>query len=106
MNWLQKIANNIQIIPGECTGSHSGQRDCVIKAQSGDRLVGYLSYAEFQGETFIQHVEVAEDMRRLGIATMLYDALKQEADGGIRHTNSTPDGTSWRNSLTASHKET
>jgi len=46
MNWLQKIALDLKIIP-ECVGVSHGQTDCVIKAYMGDRLVGYISYAVF-----------------------------------------------------------
>ena len=34
-----------------------------------------------------------------GIATMLYQELKQEAEGKIRHTNTTDEGSLWRRSL-------
>ena len=98
MNWLQKIALNLRFV-NECTGYHNRQTDCVIKAYEENRLVGYLSYAEFEGEAFIQHVEVAEDKKRQGIATMLYQQLKQEAEGKIRHTNTTDEGSLWRRSL-------
>lgn len=98
MNWLQKTAMDLRMV-NECTGYHHGQTDCTIRAYSEDRLVGYLSYAEFQGETFIQHIEVAEDMRRQGIATQLYNELKKEARGPIQHTNQTPGGAKWRESL-------
>ncbi len=100
MNWLQKTATTLPLsMNSECTGHHHGQTDCVIKAYLDGRLVGYLTYAEFQEETSIQHVEVAEDMQRQGIATALYEQLKQEAGGQIRHTNQTPEGAAWRGSL-------
>ena len=99
MHWLQKIASDIRVTDSECTGAYSGQVDCRIKAYLDKRLVGYLSYAEFDGKTFIQHIEVAEDMRRQGIATMLYNKLKEEAAGKIQHTMMTPEGFAWRKSL-------
>ena len=93
----------------ECTGAHHGQIDCNIKAYlkqpeaysqyMGDRLVGYLSYTEFQGKTYIKHIEVAEDMRRNGIATQLYQELQKEAQGEIQHTMTTSEGSAWVDSL-------
>lgn len=97
----------------ECTGHHHGQTDCVIKAYVDnrddsfshylpDRLVGYLSYCVFEGNYHIQHIEVAKDMQRQGIATRLFrdlEKLAAENGGKVIHTNQTPDGAAWKASL-------
>ena len=99
MSWLYKISLPVLRFSSECTGAAHHQVDCIIKAYMGEQLVGYLKYAEFDGETYIQHIEVAEDLRRQGIATALYEQLKKEAGGKIQHTNQTPEGAAWRRSL-------
>jgi len=82
----------------ECVGAHHGQVDMVLRAESDERLVGYISYAIFNGEAVIGHVEVAEGMRRRGIATAMLRDLEREAAGDgltVRHTGTTPDGAAW-----------
>ena len=100
MNWLLKISQleNLKLTD-ECTGYHHGQTDCVIKAILDNQVIGYLSYSIFEGQPNIQHVEVHEDFRRQGIATAMHDKLKSESEGEIVHTNQTPDGAAWRDSL-------
>ena len=97
MNWLKKLAQKLKlkIIP-ECVGYSHGQTDCVLKAFFNDKLVGYISYAIFQGDIFVQYIETAENMRRQGIASQLVEALKKEAkeiNGEIDWGNSTIEGT-------------
>jgi ribosomal protein S18 acetylase RimI-like enzyme len=99
MNWFQKTSNLPIRIVDECTGHHNQQTDCVLKAYLDDRLVGYLSYAVFEGDSHIQHVEVAKDMHRQGIATQLFRRLEEESEGEIIHTMQTPVGSDWVNSL-------
>lgn len=100
MNWFQKISH-VQYT-SECIGAHSGQTDCRILATMGGQTVGYLTYAIFEGDYHIQHVEVGEEYRRQGIATDMYRKLEEEAlnDGGeVIHSSTTPEGTGWRESL-------
>ena len=99
MKWLQKISTLSLRMVDECTGYAHGQTDCIIRAYFDDQPVGYLKYAIFEGNTYVQYVEVPEEMRRQGIATQLYEKLKEVAEGKIIHTNQTPDGESWVNSL-------
>jgi len=99
MSWLFKLSQSPIRIIDECTGSSHGQVDCILKAYFNDRLVGYLKYAIFEGNAHIQHIEVAEDMRRKGIATQLFERLKEETRGEVIHKMQTPDGAAWVNSL-------
>lgn len=106
LNWLVKISQKLQSenikLVDECTGSAHQQVDCLIKAYLADRLVGYISYAIFEGNYHIQHIEVAQDMRRTGIATQMFRHLQELAtqDGGeVIHGMTTPDGAEWNKSL-------
>lgn len=96
-NWLYKLSDTIRLTD-ECIGHSHGQSDCIIKAYRGDTLIGYLTYAEFEGELHIQYVEVHKDLQRQGIATQMYRKL-QEDGKPINHGMSTPDGTEFVNSL-------
>ncbi|KKM61849.1 hypothetical protein LCGC14_1527640 [marine sediment metagenome] len=107
MNWLQKISQIEGIkLTDECTGHSHGQTDCLIKAYLGKRLIGFLSYAVFEGNSHIQDVEVHKDFQRMGIATRMYQKLKAESEGEIIHTMQTPEGAAWQTSLAAYNKRT
>ena len=94
MSWLHKIAMDLKIVP-ECIGASHGQTDCVLKAYFEERIVGYISYSIFQGETHVKYIEVAEDMKRQGIASQLAKALEEESDGKINWAMSTDEGTAF-----------
>ena len=55
MSWFVNLAKtsqvetlNLEIIP-ECVGAAHGQTDCILKGYLNKRLVGYISYAIFEG---------------------------------------------------------
>ncbi len=99
VNWLQKISELSLRFVDECTGYHHGQTNCIIGAYLGDRPVGYLEYSIFEGNAHITDVQVAEDLRRQGIATQMFRKLEQELEGKIIHTMQTPEGAQWVSSL-------
>lgn len=96
-SWLHKVSQSIRLTD-ECVGYSHGQSDCIIRAFFGDRLVGYLSYAEFKDELYVQYVEVYKDFQRQGIATKMYEKLKEEKKP-INNGMSTLDGTEFLNSF-------
>ena len=70
-------------------GFHHGQTDSTIYAYNPTKyphgfdlkpggVYGYLDWALFDGEAWIQVIEVSEEYRRMGIATAMFNELKKE----------------------------
>lgn len=52
-------------------GAHHGQTDILVKAFIGDEQVGYLDYSEFEGNPYINMIEVDPTYRKKGIGEKL-----------------------------------
>lgn len=74
-------------------GSHNGQTDCMLTMRMGGEQVGYVEYSIFEGEVYINFVEVAIQHRRKGYGAALLDRLVLEYGWeNIRPGMTTDDG--------------
>lgn len=88
-------------ITAEALNAHHGQVDMQIKAYSGEDIVGRLDYSVFEGIPQIQFIEVFEDYRRQGIGTKMVQALAEQfSDVEIEWSNTTDDGTAFKEAVT------
>jgi GNAT superfamily N-acetyltransferase len=97
MSWY-KIAKII--MKNEVIDSHSGQLDMRLSAIDDNKEIGYIIYAEFRGDVYIQYIEVLPEYRRMKIGTKLMQYLQslypnQELNTGMK----TDDGSALYNSL-------
>ncbi len=58
--------------------AYSGQTDMIKQAIKGDKVVGFLQYAVYEDEPYIQLIKVDENYRRQGIATSLLKDLQHD----------------------------
>lgn len=77
----------------ETRGYHNGQYDLTLKCYTKNQLVGYIDYADFQGEPHVQMIKVHNDFRRQGIGReMLIKLQKSYPDIQIEMGTLTDDG--------------
>lgn len=96
----------------ECTGAIGprGMRqiDMLLLAYDTDnRAVGYIEYVLFDGAVHIHMIQVAETLRRQGIATAMYSYLKtvEEKDKPIEWGTMTDDGWALFNAVEGDDKD-
>lgn len=102
--------------------AYSGQTDMIKQAIKNNKAVGYLQYAVYEDEPYIQLIKVDENYRRQGIATMLLKDLQKDFPntninvgmmteegkqlfGKVSKTKSNPVYTRYKNRLEAIDKE-
>lgn len=91
---------NLRILEPELTGYSHGQKDLVVFAQIGDRLIGYVQYAEFKGKPHILHIAVNAQFRRQGVARAMMVKLVGEYEyKNIDWGMTTDDGTPLKTAL-------
>ncbi|MCL2189050.1 MAG: SNF2-related protein [Defluviitaleaceae bacterium] len=85
----------------EMLNAHHGQLDMQMQAFMGNVRAGVLNYCVFESIPHIQHIEVAEDYRRQGIATAMVRHLAREyPDIEIEWGILTEDGEAFHNAIT------
>lgn len=94
----------------EIRGYHSGgQTDGYVVAMSDPLLgkrkeIGRLDYSHWHGELFPNMVRVRPEFRRQGVATALYDRLREEwPDAELANGYATPDGVAFRAAYDKKH---
>jgi len=93
----------------DVTGHHHGQTDGTIyfydRSTAGDlwpprRVAGRLNWTQYQGKIFINYIQVEPEFQRRGIGTALVKELQKEfPQEKLVWTNTTPEGTALRKSL-------
>ena len=81
---------------------HHEQMDGTIRAYDKTSMIvlGYLNFSEYHDEVSIRMVEVSQEDRRKGIATKMFQRLKQEfPECKIRWGYMTEDGVAFQNGL-------
>lgn len=98
-----KVTSNTDIkIQNQVLSYYSGQMNAELAAVGPDgEVYGYIKYAEYREDPYIQYIEVAENHRRQGIATNLLRELQKLYEGKeIDWGMTTEDGTKLREAIT------
>ena len=83
-----------------------GQTYMRMSAYDGDKEVGYIQYADYEGQPSIHMIEVSEEYKRQGIATRMLQELQSQYDGTeINFGMTTPDGTKLLDKITYDVKD-
>ncbi|MBD3227001.1 MAG: GNAT family N-acetyltransferase [Candidatus Lokiarchaeota archaeon] len=81
---------------------HNDQHDFIFyaKDKSNNKIIGGIEYSIFENEIYINWIKVIPEYRRMGVATQLYNKLKDYNRGlKINYGWATPSGKAWLNSL-------
>lgn len=83
------------------TDAYSGQTNMKMEAKIGDKVIGTLTYNEYEGKPSIDMLEVKPEYRRQGVATKLVQQLQKnypniEIDWGTL----SEDGANFKNAVT------
>ena len=65
----------------EVTASYSNQINVSAYAWMDDKIIGYCDYSLYNGKVYIDMIHVEEFYRRQGIATMLFNFVKESNKG-------------------------
>lgn len=57
---------------------HHGQTDNVLTARANGKVIGTLEYSIFEGKIYVNHIQVAPDYARRGVATKMVEQLANE----------------------------
>lgn len=93
-------------IRNEVWDSHRRELFCSVLALDKDsRVQGYIDYSVYEGEAHIKYIEVADEIRRQGVATRLYHRMVEENPGcSVKWGMTTPDGTELRKAVTGAQE--
>lgn len=96
-----KVAiSNLQI-DEEVTDAYSGQTNMKMSAKIGDKVVGTLTYNEYEGTPSIDMIEVEPEYRRQGVATKLVQQLQEKYPNiEINWGTLSEDGANFKNAVT------
>lgn len=93
-------------IRNEIWGRQHRQTDGSILGHTArQRVAGYIDYALFEGDVYINYIRVHHEVQRQGLASKLYAHLQHEYPGTkIYWGLTTPDGTELKRALRRERK--